>query len=306
MTEYNVKDVARLFGLDEARLRYWAQTGFVGPSVRRGNRFFYTFEDLLGVKVAKELLDGGLTLQAVRRNLEVLRAALPHVDKPLARLRIVCDGERLVVVDDGAAFEPTSGQLVMSFAVAQLEATVADVLALAGEPPAPAARAPARAATQDSAYAEFLEGVRLSDAGDAAAAEARYRRAVELDPNLAAAWTNLGNLLERRGSRGAAREAYERALELDPDQPEARYNLANLLGDVGELELAIAEHRRVVAMCPEFADAHFNLGLLLGRAGQPAEARWHLERYLEFDPGSEWAERARRLIAEVAPASSAT
>ena len=65
--EYSVKDVARIFELQEARLRYWAQTGFVGPSVRRRGRGYYTFKDLIGVRLAKELLDKGLTLQRVRR-----------------------------------------------------------------------------------------------------------------------------------------------------------------------------------------------------------------------------------------------
>src|SRR5882672_5357120 len=95
--EYSVKDVARLFDLQEARVRYWAQTGIVGPSVRRSGRAFYTFGDLIGIKVAKDLLEQGLTLQAVRKNLESLRATLPSVERPLTELRIVCDGDRLVV-----------------------------------------------------------------------------------------------------------------------------------------------------------------------------------------------------------------
>src|SRR5262245_39513821 len=113
---YSLKDVAELFALQEARLRYWAQTGFVGPSVRRGSRFFYTFEDLIGVKVAKELLDGGLPMQRVRKQLDALRTALPGVERPLARLRICSDGNDVVVVTDDLAFQPASGQTVMSFA----------------------------------------------------------------------------------------------------------------------------------------------------------------------------------------------
>src|SRR5205085_2259922 len=77
MIELAVKDVARLLDVQEARLRYWAQTGFVGPSIRREGRFFYSFQDLIGVKAAKELLAHGLPLQTVRKNLDALRAALP-------------------------------------------------------------------------------------------------------------------------------------------------------------------------------------------------------------------------------------
>ncbi|HLT38325.1 MAG TPA: helix-turn-helix domain-containing protein, partial [Enhygromyxa sp.] len=60
---YTAAEVARLFELPESRVRYWSQTGFITPSVRQGARRFYTFQDLISIKVAKELLDAGLPLQ---------------------------------------------------------------------------------------------------------------------------------------------------------------------------------------------------------------------------------------------------
>src|SRR5690348_3762848 len=155
---YTSREVAEIVGLQESRVRYWAQTGFVGPSERRGGRMVYTFQDLVGVKAAKELLDRGLSLQRVRKNLEALRAQLPHVDKPLAELRIVSDGERLLVADDQARFEPLSGQLVMEFELAALEGRVAE---LAARAPAPAD--PRAEARLESAWAWFQEGVRLEE-----------------------------------------------------------------------------------------------------------------------------------------------
>ena len=114
---------------------------------------------------------------------------------------------------------------------------------------------------------------------------------------MAAALTNLGNLVYRQGEVEEARRLYERALEHDPNQPEARYNLANLLEDLGEIELAIAELRKVCAAAPDFADAHYNLGLMLAQLGGTAQAKQHLERYLELDAQSDWADaRARRIL----------
>ena len=90
MTElYSVRDVARLFALQESRLRYWMQTGFVGPTVRKGGRFYYTFRDLCAVKAAKDLLAAGLSAQKVRKNLEALRRALPGDAHPALRLTTV-------------------------------------------------------------------------------------------------------------------------------------------------------------------------------------------------------------------------
>ncbi len=117
---------------------------------------------------------------------------------------------------------------------------------------------------------------------------------------MAAALTNLGNLVYRQGELEEARRLYERALEHDPAQPEARYNLANLLEDLGETDLAIAELRKVCAAAPEFADAHYNLGIMLAQVGGAAQAKQYLERYLELDTASDWATHARTFLTQIA------
>jgi tetratricopeptide (TPR) repeat protein len=300
---FSVKDVARIFGLQESRLRYWIQTGFISPSVRRGGRLFYTFQDLISVKTATELLEAGLSIQRVRKNLEALRAELPNVSHPLSRLRICSDGDSVVAVDDDVVYEPESGQVVMAFAVATLSNRVAEVLSLPKpEPATPVPRAPVEddptiACERPTAYGFFLDGCESEDVGNSKMAEECYRRAIDLEPSIAAAHTNLGNIYYERGDLDAARSAFEQALELEPSQPEARYNLGNLLEDLGETELAIAELRRVCTMSPSFADAHYNLGVLLAKVGGVAQAQEHIKRYLELDTTSEWATRSREFLA---------
>ncbi|MBV8761952.1 MAG: tetratricopeptide repeat protein, partial [Deltaproteobacteria bacterium] len=147
-----------------------------------------------------------------------------------------------------------------------------------------------------TAYRHFVEGCAAMDRGDTESAEHLFRQAIDLEPSMAAALTNLGNLVYRQGESDEARRLYERALEHDPQQAEARYNLANLLDDVGETELAIAELRKVCAAAPDFADAHYNLGLMLAQVGGSAQAKQYLERYLELDGGSEWASHARQYL----------
>jgi tetratricopeptide (TPR) repeat protein len=285
---YSARDVAQILGLQESRVRYWAQTGFVGPSAREGGRAVYTFPDLVSVKAAKELLDRGVSVQRARKSLEALRAQLPALEQPLARLRVLGDGERVVCAGDAAPFEPLSGQLLMDFAVDELQARVGELRDLRpAEPP--------RARAVESAYAWFLEGVAL-DGSDEDRALIAYHKAIDGDPLLAAAHTNLGALLHRRGERAEARARFETALSLDPEQPEARYNLANLYDELGERERALAEWHRVVAECPEFADAHFNLAVALYGDGARDTAALHLRRYLALDGAGEWAERARALL----------
>ncbi|MCU1282372.1 MAG: transcriptional regulator, MerR family [bacterium] len=283
---YTSRDVAQIVGISESRVRYWAQTGVVGPSDRAGGRAVYTFQDLVGVRAAKELLDGGVSLQRARKNLDALRQQL-GVDRPLSKLRVRSDGESLVVSDGSTTFEPTTGQLVIDF-------TLEDLTGQLAEFSAPTAPAPTTKA--ESAWAWFVEGGDCEQRGEDDRALIAYQKALEGDPALAAAHTNLGNLLYRRGQRGEAREHYETALSLDAEQPEARYNLANLLDDTGDPDGARMEWYRVVASCPEFADAHYNLALACARDGDGAAGRFHLSRYMALRPDDA---RAAELLARL-------
>ncbi|MDB4962344.1 MAG: transcriptional regulator, MerR family [Myxococcales bacterium] len=311
---YSIRDVARILAVQESRLRYWTQTGFIGPSVRKGGRFYYTFCDLLAVKAAKDLVATGMPVQKVRKNVDALRKALPGDTHPTTRLRVCCDGETIVALKDDVAFQPIGGQIVMAFNVPSFGEHVSQVLSMPRVDPnvvAPHGSEsdgapgeiidnPTEANSGSTAYRHFVEACAAEDRGESDTAEHLFRQAIDLEPNMAAALTNLGNLVYRQGELEEARKLYDRALEHDPSQPEARYNLANLLEDLGETELAIAELRKVCAAAPEFADAHYNLGIMLALVGGTSQAKQHLERYLELDAGSDWAAHARTFLDRIA------
>jgi tetratricopeptide (TPR) repeat protein len=300
---YSIRDVSRILAVQESRLRYWMQTGFVGPTVRKGGRFYYTFNDLVAVKAAKDLLTTGMTLQRVRKNVEALKQALPDDTHPTTKLRICCDGETIVALADDVAFQPIGGQVVMAFNLPSFGEHVLQTLAMprVEAVPGPVEDSPTEANGGTTAYRYFVEACAAEDRGESTTAEHLFRQALDLEPNMAAALTNLGNLVYRQGELHEARGLYERALEHDPSQPEARYNLANLLEDMGETELAISELRRVCTASPEFADAHYNLGVMLAQVGGTVQAKQCLERYLELDGASDWANHARSFLAQIAP-----
>jgi tetratricopeptide (TPR) repeat protein len=299
---YSIRDVSRILAVQEARLRYWMQTGFVGPTVRKGGRFYYTFPDLVAVKAAKDLLATGMPLQRVRKNVEALKRVLPGDAHPTTRLRVCCDGETVVALADDVAFQPIGGQVVMAFNVPSFGEHVMQTLAMprVEAVPAPVDDNPTEAHGGTTAYRNFVEACAAEDRGESDVAEHLFRQALDLEPNMAAALTNLGNLVYRQGELHEARGLYERALDHEPAQPEARYNLANLLEDLGDTELAISEMRRVCAAAPEFADAHYNLGIMLAQVGGTTQARQHLERYLELDGSSDWARHARSFLERIA------
>jgi len=283
---YSLRDAARLFRLSESRLRTWEKHGFIARSCEISGRRFYTFQDLIGIRAARELLDQGVPLRSVHKSLHALREWLPRVARPLSALRIVADGQSIVVRDDRGAYDAQTGQLVLDFAVNSLRDDVVRVLRRGGYEN-----------EHRRAYEAYLEGCRLDEQEHTFdAAEAAYRRAIALDPTLANAFTNLGNLMFRRDRLEEAERLYERALKLDPEQPEAHYNAGFLAYERGDVQAAVASFERALTSDPAFADAHFNLAMALQELGQRDAARPHWETYLKLDPDSQWAEIARRQL----------
>ncbi len=176
---YSFGGAAKILDIAESKLRYWAQVGFVGPSARRGGKPMFSFQDLVSVKAAKELVDRGFKAAEIRKAIEGVRATLPHLDRPLDRIRVAFDGTRLVVVDDDTAFEP-SGQRVFDFGLAELadklgytppqnvtEARAPAAAVPLPEPPRPdKAKGKATFTPARSAYDWFVEGTRAEGADD--------------------------------------------------------------------------------------------------------------------------------------------
>jgi DNA-binding transcriptional MerR regulator len=276
---YAVRDVSRLFELPESRLRYWAQTGFISPSIRVRGRTFYSFRDLIAIKVARELLGAGMPLQRVRRSLDSLRVKLPEVDQPLSRLRVRCEHERVVVEDQTHSFEAATGQVLLDLNVQTLHQEVAQVLAM----PRPQGPAPDRSAYEWFLYACEREAAWSGDdPDDPAFTEAReaYDRALDLDPEFAAAYTNLGALLAAVGDLDGARDHFDQALRCDPGQHEAQANLAALALRTGDPETAIAGYRQLLRAVPDSLEAHYGLARALLAVGGKGQALAHLERFI--------------------------
>jgi Flp pilus assembly protein TadD len=72
------------------------------------------------------------------------------------------------------------------------------------------------------AHVEF--GIKVAQNGLWKEAIYRWERAVEIDPEYAQAWNNLGIGYEQEGRFDEAREAYEKALKLAPKNQMIRQN----------------------------------------------------------------------------------
>jgi tetratricopeptide (TPR) repeat protein len=155
---------------------------------------------------------------------------------------------------------------------------------------ADADRADADAADADAADADaaadwYENGVDL-EAEDPAGAMAAYRRALELDPDLADAHLNLGRLLHEAGNLAAAERHYRQALAVDPDDALAAYNLGVALQDQHRPREAVAAYKQALALDSAFADAHFNLSGVYEQLGDKAAAFRHLRTYRSLTENS--------------------
>lgn len=72
--------VCKLVGITYRQLDYWARTGLLRPSIAdargSGTQRRYSYHDVLELKVIKQLIDAGISLQRARRAAECLRNGL--------------------------------------------------------------------------------------------------------------------------------------------------------------------------------------------------------------------------------------
>ena len=94
--------VCKIVGITYRQLDYWARTDLVRPSVMdaagSGTQRLYSFRDLLELKVIKQMLDAGISLQSARKAVESLRG----FNKDLASARIVIQGASVVLAESDA------------------------------------------------------------------------------------------------------------------------------------------------------------------------------------------------------------
>jgi tetratricopeptide (TPR) repeat protein len=275
MKGYSAREVGRLLGLSEGRVRSFVRDGFLTPE-RDGRTLVFSFQDLVLLRTAKGLIDARIAPARIRRVLKRLKTQLPD-GRPLTGVAIGAVGNEIVVRDGKSQFNPEDGQGLFDFEVAELARKVAPIV----ERAARKARA-----DQDSRTAEdwFELGCNLEVSSPSEARDA-YRRVIELMPGHADAHVNLGRLLHEAGELDAAERHYRLAIDLDPNDAIAWFNLGLLLEARGQLELALAAYRRTVEQDPSAADAHYQLARVYEKLGQDTSAVRHLKIFRKLTQG---------------------
>jgi len=118
----------------------------------------------------------------------------------------------------------------------------------------------------------FFKGNRLMETGDVADAEACFKQAVQMSPDFAEAYANLGLLLAKRGDTAAAEHHYQRSIELAPGYSETHLNLGALFASAKRYDEAEAAYRRAITLNPASPAGWSNLGVLFACHAREVEA----------------------------------
>jgi DNA-binding transcriptional MerR regulator len=99
---YRVPQVCKIIDISYRQLDYWARTNLIRPSIAdargSGSQRLYSYKDLVELKLIKSLLDGGVSLQRVRKVIDYVRE---HLGEDVASANLVVDGAGSVLAQTG-------------------------------------------------------------------------------------------------------------------------------------------------------------------------------------------------------------
>jgi tetratricopeptide (TPR) repeat protein len=277
MKRYSTQQVSTFIGISRQAVHALVRAGVLEPERGARGHFEFGFRDLVVLRTAHRLLGQSLSPRRLARTMRELKQQLPR-HTPLSALRILIQGDQILVREHSSTWNSQSGQLVLDFALEDLPES---------DPVATLSAAGAESATvANSIQAHFDQALEFDNLGRSIDAEAAYRRTLALDPRHAHAMINLGRLLHASGALAEAEFWYRNALTIDPHQVVAHFNLGVVLEDSGNIEAAMRSYRAACEIDPDIADAHFNLARLYDARGDQQAAQHHLDRFHDLRPRS--------------------
>jgi tetratricopeptide (TPR) repeat protein len=276
VTRYNRQDVLRILQVSGRQLQGWERAGLIDVLET------YTFQQLSQLRKLRLLSSQRIRSSRIHASIVAMQRA-SGMANPLLEAGMVSAGSRVVFRHEGAIYDPLSRQLVFDFEAQGGPAQCTVVGA---------------AASQRFRVAQaselFYQAVRMEDdQGGSRRVIELYLRAIEPNPEHAAALINLGTIYYNQRQYLQAEEAYRRATVADPKYALAFFDLGNALDELQRLSEAIEAYRTAIRLVPKYADAHYNLALAYERIGEHRRALPHWMTYARLDPTGPWSNHAR-------------
>jgi tetratricopeptide (TPR) repeat protein len=282
VTSYSRQDVLRIMQISTHQLQGWERADLIPQ------RQSYTFQDLGQLRTVRALREEDVPAASIRHSITAMKA-VAGMANPLLEACLVRTGTRLAFRHRGAMVDPIRRQLLFDFE--RINRTNPQS---AGSEPSPL-RSPGTTGPR-GVQEFFLAAVQAEESGEKQQAISLYEEILELDPEYAAAYINLGTIFFHMHQYSRAEELYRHATEADPSYVLAFFDLGNVLDELERLDESIAAYRQAVALSPRYADAHYNLALAFERKGQHRQALRHWQSYIKLDNRGPWADHARGQI----------
>jgi tetratricopeptide (TPR) repeat protein len=282
VTSYSRQDVLRILQISCHQLQGWERAGLISQQQT------YTFQDLGQLRTLRALREEDVSAASIRHSIMAMKA-VAGMANPLLEACLVRTGTRLAFRHRGAMVDPIRRQLLFDFErIEQMDRPSAS------SEPYPLRRP--GAASSHGVQDRFLAAVQAEEVGERQRAVTLYEEILDLDPEYAAAYINMGTIQFHLRQYGRAEQLYRRATEADPAYALAFFDLGNVLDELARPDESIAAYRQAVALAPRYADAHYNLALACERKGQCRPALFHWQSYVRLDNCGPWAEHARGQI----------
>jgi tetratricopeptide (TPR) repeat protein len=179
--------------------------------------------------------------------------------------------------------------------------------------------AASRAGNHDEAIAKFTASAALnancydcyyniafseSQKKDYDKAEAAYKKAVEIKPDYAEAYSGLANVYNATRKFDQAAAASAKAMELSGSgaaaggggNADAMFNQGVILWNAGKIAEAKKQFESAIAANPNHAESHYQLGMALVNEGNLAGATAEFETYLKLAPTGPNAATAKGIL----------
>lgn len=156
---------------------------------------------------------------------------------------------------------------------------------------------------RQEALALFQNGVSLAQENKIDEAVEAFRKAVELKPDLAEAYINLGLLFFRQDKTDEAEKALLKALELKPEDPKIKQALGNIyfekakgLLQQDKIDEALETLKLSYGYNPNDPYTNYLLGYAYSQKGLKEEAIKSFEAFLQLEPNAPQAAQVKEIL----------
>lgn len=253
---FSTRMAARILAISPERIRYWVRRKLVKPGAVRGRHYQFTFEDLLMLRLAKELLPNRRRLDAVARCFERV-GRTTDAQRPVTALKLYEEDGRILVRDGVVIFEAETGQMMLDFGVASSGETIKQ------------ADSPAR-------LRRLLDAAREIEESNPTRALKLYRDYLEHRPRDGALHRRASTLCERLGDVAGAVRHLDAAVLVEPDSADLHFDLGVLYRKLQNMDRAAASFARALECEPDLIEAHLHLAQIYEQQGRQREAMRHL------------------------------